>query len=333
VILRLDSHGRASWRPIPRPPVGDDPMMWKERYSSRVGGIAKMLGLLNNLFWVTLIAVLTFEYARTAIAEFLGLSTWGGNGDQNRRDFNAMIRGISPWVAGFWILGTASTAASSIASEREDDTWISLIATDLEGKEILRAKMIGSILRFRWMGLTLLTVWILGVLGGAVHIGGLLAAMLELSVFLWFAAALGIRFSLLSSSTSRALMMTMGWLLFLNGGYLLCCIPMQIPSVVTCRLGVMTFLLRDSLFSSMDLATFDAFLNGPLSSEIRHWSAQPVTPSVLGVLMYELAASVLTWRTFARFDSVVDRPTLAMRAEDAPASANGASKEKTPREW
>lgn len=323
VILRLDNRGRASWRAIPRSAIGLDPMMWKERYSSRVGGVAKMLGLLNNIFWVVLIGCLTFEYAWTAIAELLSVSTWGPSAGRSREEFNRVLRDITPWVAGFWLMGTASTAAGSIASEREDDTWISLIATDLEGREILRAKMLGSILRFRWMGLTLLTVWSIGVIGGAVHVLGFLTAAVELAVFLWFAAALGVRFSLLSNSTSKALALTFGCLIFLNGGYLLFCLPTLTRSGELIHLmGVMPWLVYEGLFSTRDLAEFIAILGGRPSNDARPWGGHPLLPSVLGVLFYATAAAVLTGRTFSRFDRVVDRPRLDFEPGEAPASAS-----------
>ncbi|MDB5349693.1 MAG: hypothetical protein JWN86_940 [Planctomycetota bacterium] len=311
VILRLDSRGRPMWRALPRPAVGDDPMLWKERYTARVGGVAKMLGLFNNLFWAVLIGCLTFDYARTAILEVIER----GYGDPNRQhfqgEFNTVLRAITPWVAGFWLLGTATTAASSIASEREDDTWISLIASDLEGKEILRAKLLGSILRFRWMGLMLLTMWALGVTGGAIHPLGFAAATVELAVFLWFAAILGLRFSLLSSSTSKSLAMTLGCFIFCNVGYLLCCLPLPMSGTVFNLMGVMPWLIREAIFSASDMQQFNNFTEGSYSTYLRLWADQPIVPSVLGVLVYALSAWFLTKRTYARFDTVVDRPRMS----------------------
>ena len=72
-------------------------MMWKERYSSRVGGVAKMVGLLHNLFWVVLVGCLTYEYARTS---FLEVWVRGyGNDSYLRDEFQPILRQISVGMA------------------------------------------------------------------------------------------------------------------------------------------------------------------------------------------------------------------------------------------
>ncbi len=312
VILRLDKRGRPSWRALPRPAISNNPMMWKERFTSRVGGWAKMLGLVHNLFWATLIGCFTFEYARTAVLELMRVGFFNPAGNSsNREEFIGIIKNISPFIAGFWVLGTATTAAASIASEREDDTWLSLIATDLEGKEILRAKMIGSILRFRWLGLMLLIVWGIGLVAGAIHPLSFLIATLELMVFLSFAAALGVRFSLKASSTSRALALTLGVLVFMNGGYLLCCIPIPAFQVTTSFFGVMPWVLNHALFSSDTPTQYDAFVQSPFASRVGYSDHWAFIPTMLSLGMYASLTAVLTWRSFAMFDNVVDRPRTA----------------------
>ena len=117
VILRLDSRGRPPGGPAP---TADRrrPDALEGRYAARVGGVAKMLGLLNNLFWAVLVACLTFEFAKSAILDVLSYGYGGRIDSPNRMDLNTMLRAITPWIAGFWLLGTTTTAASSIASER-----------------------------------------------------------------------------------------------------------------------------------------------------------------------------------------------------------------------
>ncbi len=306
LILRLDNRGRASWRPVPRPAIGVDPMMWKERYTSRTGGVVKMLGLLNNLFWAVLIGIFTFEYARTSVVDLFT----GATSSWNREELLHVIRIVTVFVAGFWLLGTAVTAASAIASEREDDTWLSLIATDLSGREIVRAKMLGSILRFRWMGVMLLIVWIIAVLGRAVHPLSFAIATLELAIFLAFAAALGVRVSLTSSSTSRSLAITLAVFATMNGGYLLGCLPSPRFQGNSAMAGVMPWILTTSLFSGKSLEEFNIFLNRPPGARFVGWDSWPILPSCVGTAIYAVLAYLLAWRAFSLFDRVADRPRI-----------------------
>lgn len=315
LILRLDNRGRASWRPVPRPAIGVDPMMWKERYTSRTGGVVKMLGLLNNLFWAVLIGIFTFDYARSAVTDL-----WSGtDSNLNRDDLLYVIRVVTLFVTGFWLLGTAITAAAAIASEREDDTWLSLIATDLTGREIVRAKMLGSILRFRWMGVMLLIVWIIGMLGGAIHPLSFVIATLELAIFLAFAAALGVRVSLTSSSTSRSLAITLAVFGTMNGGYLLGCLPSPRFQVNAALAGVMPWILMTSLFNKQTLADFDVFLNRPPWMRSVGWEAWPILPSFIGIAIYALLATLLASRAFSLFDRVADRPRIEHDGYEPPA--------------
>src|SRR5581483_8255767 len=138
-----------------------------------------------------------------------------------RRAFQHFLQGVSPVILAFWMLGTAATAAGSISAEREDDTWISLLSAPLNGSEIVRAKMWGAIVRFRWLGFVLIAVWTIALAVGALHPLGYALAVLETALFLAFAAALGVRISLRSPTTSRALGATVAWLLILNVGYFL----------------------------------------------------------------------------------------------------------------
>ena len=141
--------------------------------------------------------------------------------------FSIYLRTIGTLIYVLWALGVAVGAASGLAHEREQDTWTSLIATPLSGLEILRAKMFGAFWGIRWLGLLLLTLWLVGLAAGAVHPFGFVAVVLESAVFLWFADALGTYFSLKTRSSGRAMVATVAVLVLLNGGYLMCCIPFR----------------------------------------------------------------------------------------------------------
>ena len=90
----------------------------------------------------------------------------GGNA---REVLNEFLRVVCTFTYVLGGLGAAIAAACGITSEREQDTWISLISTPLSGEEIVRAKMIGAAWRMRWLGGFLVGLWTIGLICGAVH--------------------------------------------------------------------------------------------------------------------------------------------------------------------
>ena len=146
------------------------------------------------------------------------------------------LRFVGTFLYVVWALGVASASSSGLSSEREEDTWTSLIATPLGGLEIIRAKMIGAVWGTRGLGVLLLSLWLIGLAAGAVHPLGFAAVILVTPVFLWFVVALGTYVSLKSKTTGRALVTTVAILLVLNGGYMMCCIPLR-PDTIAHRRG------------------------------------------------------------------------------------------------
>ena len=142
-----------------------------------------------------------------------------------RVSFQSYLRIIGTGIALVYLLGVASDAAASLTSERENETWISLITTPLTGTEIIRAKMLGAIWEIRHTAIVLAALWLLGVLVGSVHPLGLLAALIELAAFTWFTAALGTWISLRARHTMQAMGRVMASLLLISGGSLLVTLP------------------------------------------------------------------------------------------------------------
>ncbi|WP_435007037.1 ABC transporter permease subunit [Tundrisphaera lichenicola] len=317
---RIASFARKqSW--MPRPDCGDDAMLWKERYIARTGGMTKTVLSIVGLALLGLLAYWVVEFARPAWTELMsqGYSTLGSA----RRDFNIFLRFVSTAIFVVWSLAIAASSASGLTSEREEDTWISLIATPLSGLEILRAKMIGPIWALRGLVYLLLGLWAVGLLVGSIHPLGILACLAELILFTWFLTALGTASSLQSKNSTRSMGLTMFILVFLNGGYLFCCIPLRADSGVVIA-GSTPAIFWSSLISSEDLQYFS-------SSDYRGLLAG----SILGSIFYAVTAAALTAWAFERFDSVVDRPdrfrrelSLGQREE----MLKGRSKEPDPRD-
>ena len=210
---------------------------------------------------------------------------YGSTGTQAARDaLSAGVRFLTACLYVLMALLLGAGAATGITMEREKDAWTSLTVTPLEGQEILTGKILGALWRVRGMLAALLFVWLIGLICGAVHPLGFLLAIVATSIDLTFIAVLGTYLSLRSKSSARAIAATIAILLFLNGGYLFCCMPaMNGPESLLFTAGVTPMILNAAPFSFSDL---EWFLRDPLPSPTNFChdrSAQPCILWCLGV--------------------------------------------------
>ncbi len=285
--------GKRSW--FPRPGCGDDAMLWKEKYVSRTGGVTKAALVTLGVALVGIIGYSAYGFLVDAVNEIYrdGYMTYGSA----RRDFNVFLRGVSTAIYVLWFLGIASSSASGLSSEREEDQWTSLLSTPLEGREIIRAKMIGPVWGLRLVAYLMFLLWAVGLVVGSIHPLGLVACLVEFVVFTWFLTALGTWFSLRSKNSMRALASSMALLIFLNGGYLFCCIPFQ-PNTVAIWGGSTQFIFAVSLLSPHDIEEMGGSRD----------TGELIAACIIGVLFYGIAAAGLTTSLFTSFDRSVDRP-------------------------
>ena len=193
-----------SWRFRPRPPVSDNPILWRERYTSRSGIAGRIVGYCILLGIYIALGYFTFFFARRASVElwhhgFTAVSVLDYKPELNlvlrffmqdsgpnvpidaaRVDFNLFLRFTSAFIMFMLVLVASGTALETLASERAKDTWSSLIATPLSGRDILRGKLLASIWRIRGLLITILALWTLGLISGAIHPLGYLSAVLTL---------------------------------------------------------------------------------------------------------------------------------------------------------
>ena len=87
-----------------------------------------------------------------------------------------MLREVTAVFALAYVATVFAGAGEGMKGEQKRDTWLGLIATPLTGREILRAKGRGI-----WRALQALFLmvglWTIGLLAGAVHPLGFLAAI------------------------------------------------------------------------------------------------------------------------------------------------------------
>ncbi len=115
------------------------------------------------------------------------------------------MRQFSAFWAWTYVLELYGAAVEGVKGERERDTWLGLIATPLTGWEILRAKMLGPVSRGRGGALAMIGLWTVGLIAGAVHPLGFLAAVTGLAVSAWFYAAIGVSSALRPGGMERVL--------------------------------------------------------------------------------------------------------------------------------
>ena len=115
-----------------------------------------------------------------------------------------------------WAIGLR--AAVSIASERERATWDALLMSPLEPREIVRAKVFGSLYALRWMVAAMILAWTLALVVGAVSIHEYVVWIAGNTVAGALMAAIGVRCSLSLPTATKAMTWTIAlWLTSLVG--------------------------------------------------------------------------------------------------------------------
>ncbi len=287
-----------SFRFIKPRPCGDDPILWKELFFRRTSVASKILGAIVLGPLIVYFIGFTIYMASDAWNEIYGNGT--ANGFMiGRSGLHEYTRAI---VASFYALAglaTAIAAAGSFTSERERDTWISLAATPLEAKDVLFGKMLGAAWSARWIWLLIGITLIPGLITFSVSWIGVFLTLFEFCVYVWFIIALGTFLSLQSKTTSRAMGLTIGLLVFMNGGYLFCCVPFfrNGPPDELVFTGCAPAVIFYTLFAAEGV--------GYQYSQPRFNPAFFCITSVFG---YGVLAAILTASSLLAYDSACDRP-------------------------
>ena len=158
---------RPVWRFRPRPPVADDPILWREMHTNRGGLIGQLIGQCLGLAVLAALAYGTFFFGSRAFAEvwrhgytavgtlaerpelnlvlrfFMDDSTSNMPADAYRVDFNVFLRFVTLAIMFVTSLVCGGIGLELIVTERAKDTWSSLIATSLSAREILLGKFLG----------------------------------------------------------------------------------------------------------------------------------------------------------------------------------------------
>jgi hypothetical protein len=187
-----------------RPSCGEDPMLWKERFT-RMGGGLKWLGSRPvALFFIVLLCCYLADMSASVVVDLFS----GKHRTRVWDEINLGLRMSISALAVLAVLPIGAAAASSITTEREGDTWISLATTLLTPREVIRGKQFGAVWSARWLLIGLVSILTAGLLLGAIHPIGLVAGTAILVTTAWLTAAIGVLASTLAPNSTRALFLT-----------------------------------------------------------------------------------------------------------------------------
>ena len=306
-----------------RPP-GDRPMMWKELHTGGASGLARIVGWLLTLILGGLLLYHGTWYGLMAFLE--AWETWSVRlgSHQYRHEFFDFLALSVPGIYLLGILAVAGTAAATITSEHEDDCWVSLTTTDLTGREIVLAKLLGAFWRARRLAAVIGLMVVAGVVTESLHWLTLPSMALALAVYGGFAAALGVWISIQLRSTWRSQFLTIAMLLLINvtgqgtinmlfsRGFAPQVWPGFTPYEI-CKLV-------------MDHRTLDKLANARWPASWSVWDIDDgpgwlATLSIMSVAAYASLGLLLTWDALRRFEIVAGRAKRGRPGASTPAGA------------
>ena len=170
-----------------RPTIAERPMLWKELFAARTTSRLGMIGRIAVMLLVLCAVV-------PGVVWVCGRVRAAGGWDFDWYLVQLVLSATA--IACGMLLLLAARAAASITSEKERETWSSLLTTPLEGGEIINAKLLGNLYSVRWGLWVLAFLWALGI---PFKPGFLVAGGFTLAVFFvlaLFVTMLGITFSL-----------------------------------------------------------------------------------------------------------------------------------------
>jgi ABC-type transport system involved in multi-copper enzyme maturation permease subunit len=203
---------KKSRRPIWVPPLGERPMLWKELYIERVGTLGRFGRWLGVLITVS-IGGGSVVLAAIILADLFWprADGWAAGATHFLTIF---LTGASATFMGWllqWAIGLR--AAVSIASERERATWDAVLMSPLEPREIVRAKVFGSLYALRWVVAAMILAWTVALMVGAVSPHDYVVWIAGNAVAGALMAAIGVRCSLSLPTATKAMTWTIGlWL-------------------------------------------------------------------------------------------------------------------------
>lgn len=315
VHLAESSQGSKKKRPnskirLPRwkPAIGNNPILWKEMFADTA---KTRLGVIG----VVAIGVILITIGGLTCYLFWDLVILGRGGSPNNYfEYTSMMTTLIG--TGLLIVLTAR-AAGLVTTEIEGDSWDSLLATPLTGREIMFGKMWGNLYCIRWALVVLAGIWGLGVVIDYQYLWAVLALVATLFVHSWYATNLGLTFSMRSKTSLQAMGGALATLVFCGGGYLFCCCAVMFTST-----GPDEIMFAPCIpfhFALPTMAYLDVFGN----IAYRNLEDKLVMAYVFGMIIYLIVATVLATVMAGSFDETMGRVTWAETPKSPHHGADG----------
>lgn len=309
-------------RPKPRPPVGRDPILWKELYIESVYRVLHRPQLVQVVVLTAFILGLEVAGLTFVMGTMASLTV----GDRLSEFSNLWTRFVATPIACLMLVGVAVRASTTFSNERDRKTIDGLLTTALTDREILWGKWWASILSVRKMWWCLGTAWALGALTGGVNLLSLPFLVAAWFIFAALLAGLGVWFSLASRTTLRATVWTLVATLLLNiGPWLFCgmCLnPLLFGAVRTSRVH---WFLDFPYFGLTPPFVLDG-LTCSWSDLLQGTRIYELTAALVGLGFYGLAALLIWWRLKASFGRLTGRvPAALHRRRPRTPEASGTS--------
>jgi ABC-type transport system involved in multi-copper enzyme maturation permease subunit len=185
----------AAVRVFPPPPVGRDPLLWKELHfggSATAGELFRSAGCLIVLLELLATAPLALMMAQAPSPGMVA------------REMRPFYASLVVALTGALCLGVAVTAAGSVSHERERRTLDGLLTLPDGRAAVLEAKWLGSLLRVRWLAAGLLPAWGLVMLTDGLTRVSFLVLVASGLVHVGFCACLGVWVSVWARGSGQA---------------------------------------------------------------------------------------------------------------------------------
>lgn len=275
------------------PPLDERPMLWKELYIERAGSLGRIGRWLALLFVAFIVGPALF---------FGGMYVWGlfvhpSSGTVTWATYSMKVWVANPAVFVGWLIEWAVglRAAVVIASERERGTWDALLTSPLDGREIVRGKLYGSLYALRWLLVAAFVAWTLAIACEAMTLYDYLSLVFGTLVVSAFMSAVGVRASLAVSTATRAMSWTIGiWL--------------GAKAAVAVVAGIILAVIGMMIYMTWMAAVQFGTTAGPIVPPIPMWLMQASWPVTID-LIYVVVTLLVVSDTRLRFDRIAGRMT------------------------
>ncbi len=282
--------------------IGQWPLLWKEMYVGRTR---------SQNAWTTRLAMLLIVGTVAALTVWMAVYTaqYAGVTLGQERLVEIYLMSAAPLAALLACLGMlvlASWSAASITSEKERDTWASLLCTPLTPKEIIAGKIVGNLYATRWLLVLPLIVYAPAVFFSPDFVLALPFILGTQLVLCTFVTTMGVLFSLKSRNTLRAMGGTLAVAFVVGGGYLMCCcMPLSIGGSLG---GLNEFITWTPCMPYLLVAPV-IFYESFQSDYVSRADPEMLWAYILGTSGYAVGAIVLFFVTTANFEQFSGRST------------------------